>query len=369
MKRVLFFGTYDVGRHPRVRVLQEGFATHGWIVEECNIPLEDTTEDRVALLERPWRAPAAALRVRRSWRILRRRARRTPPPDVVVVGYLGHFDVRLARRLWPNRPIVLDQLAFAADTAVDRRARSQILMNLLERVDRDAMAAADLVVLDTEEAGELVPEGAEHKTVVVPVGSPSAWYKPPSVAPAGPMRVVFFGLYTPLQGAPVIGRAIALLSGTDVEFTMIGRGQDLDATRTLALPNRRVTWLDWVGADTLPEAVAAHDVCLGIFGTGPKGSRVVPNKVYQGAAAGCAVITSNTPVQRAALGNAAIYVAPGEAGALAAAIYRLADDPRRLWAARCAAYERAEVSFRPDAVVTPLLEALEHHIPASSASR
>ena len=51
MKRVLFFGTYDMERHPRVKVLQEGFAAHGWVVEECNIPLEDTTEDRVALLE------------------------------------------------------------------------------------------------------------------------------------------------------------------------------------------------------------------------------------------------------------------------------------------------------------------------------
>ena len=252
---------------------------------------------------------------------------------MVVVGYLGHFDVRLARRLWPNRPIVLDQLAFAADTAVDRRARSRVLVNLLERVDRDAMAAADLVVLDTEESMELLPKGAEHKTVVVTVGSPSAWYKPPKLGPSGPMRVVFFGLYTPLQGAPVIGRAIALLTGVDVEFTMIGRGQDMDATRTLALPNRRVTWLDWVGADQLADVVASHDVCLGIFGTGPKGGRVVPNKVYQGAAAGCAVITSNTPVQRAALADAAIYVAPGDAGALAAAIYRLGDNPRQLWVA------------------------------------
>ncbi len=369
MKRVLFFGTYDMERHPRVKVLQEGFAAHGWLVEECNIPLGDTTEDRVALLERPWRTPAAALRVARSWRILRRRARRTPPPDVVVVGYLGHFDVRLARRLWPNRPIVLDQLAFAADTAVDRRARSRVLVNLLERVDRDAMAAADLVILDTEESMELLPNGAEHKTVVVTVGSPAAWYKPPTLGPPGPMRVVFFGLYTPLQGAPVIGRAIALLTGADVEFTMIGRGQDMDATRTLALPNRRVTWLDWVGADQLADVVASHDVCLGIFGTGPKGGRVVPNKVYQGAAAGCAVVTSNTPVQRAALADSAIYVAPGDAGALAAAIYRLGDNPRQLWVARCAAYEHANSFFRPEVVVMPLLNALEHWIPVRSKSR
>jgi len=52
-----------------------------------------------------------------------------PAPDVVVVGYLGHFDVVLAR--FPVRaagtlrrrkiPIVLDHLVGASDTGRDRR--------------------------------------------------------------------------------------------------------------------------------------------------------------------------------------------------------------------------------------------------------
>ena len=45
-------------------------------------------------------------------------------------------------------------------------------------------------------------------------------------------------------------------------------------------------------AADLPALVAGHDVCLGIFGTGDKALRVVPNKVFQGAAAGCAIVTS-----------------------------------------------------------------------------
>ena len=41
---------------------------------------------------------------------------------------------------------------------------------------------------------------------------------------------------------------------------------------------------------------------------------VVPTKVYQGAAAGCVVVTSDTHPQRAALGEAAVLVPPGDAG-------------------------------------------------------
>ena len=39
--------------------------------------------------------------------------------DAVLVGYLGHFDVLLARRLFRRIPVVLDHLIFAADTAAE----------------------------------------------------------------------------------------------------------------------------------------------------------------------------------------------------------------------------------------------------------
>ena len=73
-------------------------------------------------------------------------------------------------------------------------------------------------------------------------------------------------------------------------------------------------------AANLPALVAGHDVCLGIFGTGDKALRVVPNKVFQGAAAGCAIVTSDTAPQRRALGDAAVLVPPGDPEALAAAL-------------------------------------------------
>jgi glycosyltransferase involved in cell wall biosynthesis len=300
------------------------------------------------------------------WLRLARRARRLPAPDAVVVGYLGHFDVHLARLLFRGVPVVLDHLIGASDTARDRRVRGGFRQRALRILDRAALAAADIVVVDTDEHLAAVPARYRDRGVVVPVGAPQAWFDaghPPDAghpSDAGrsdlALRVVFFGLYTPLQGTPVIGEALGRLTGAPIDVTMVGGGQDLDETRRAASANTRVVWRHWVPAAELPALVAAHDVCLGIFGTGQKARRVVPNKVFQGAAAGCAVVTSDTGPQRRALGGAGVLVPPGDPVALADALRRLAADRATLVRLRAAARERAERSFAAVEIVTPLVD-------------
>lgn len=363
--RVLAFGTYDTATHPRVQVLIDGLRGRGVEVAECNEPLGLDTAARVEMLRQPWKVAGLLIRLASRWTVLARRARRADradPPDAVLVGYLGHFDVLLARRLFPRATVVLDHLIGAADTARDRGESGSVKGRLLARLDRAALRAADVVVVDTEEHLQTLPADVRHKGIVVLVGAPDAWFAagransaPGSTHPPRPVRVIFFGLYTPLQGGPVIGEALALLAKEPaIEVTMVGRGQDLAATRTAAAANPRVRWLDWLAPDDLPAEVAAHDVCLGIFGTGPKALRVVPNKVYQGTAARTAVVTSDTPPQRRVLGDAALLVPPGDPHALAAALRQLAHDPERLEALRSAASRLAAERFTPAQVVTPL---------------
>jgi glycosyltransferase involved in cell wall biosynthesis len=367
--RVLVFGTYDAGAHPRVATLAEGLRECGFEVDECNAPLRLDTAARVAMLRRPWRLPLLGLRIGRSWAALARAARRLPAPDAVVVGYLGLFDVHAARRLFPRVPVVLDHLTGAADTAQDRRLAGRGRRGALRAVDAAALRAADIVLVDTDEHLAALPDRLRDKGLVAAVGAPRAWFdaaRPAELAAgaARPLRVVFFGLYTPLQGAPVIGAALARLAGAPVEVTMVGHGQDEEATRLAAAGNDAVTWRDWVPPAELPDLVAGHDVCLGVFGTGPKALRVVPNKVYQGAAAGCAVLTSDTPPQRRALDGAALFVPPGDAAALADALRRLAGDPDEVRRLRAAARERALDRFTPGRVVAPLADRLRPAVPA-----
>ncbi len=378
--RLVVFGSYDAALHPRVAVLRDGLAAHGWAVEEVNAPLGASTSDKVAAAGSVSAALRLVGRQARSWGHLVRASRGRPAPEVVLVGYLGHADVHLARWCHPSATIALDHLVGLADTVRDRGLAGGLRLRALDLVDRAAVCAADVVVVDTELQAGMLPDSARGRAVVAPVGAQEQWRaagrraagRPPGPGPeqdrpgrqdpvpspmggvGGPaerrpaaLRVVFFGLYTPLQGAPTIGAAIALLRGEPIEFTMIGHGQDLAETRALAEGNPHVRWLDWVDPDELPALVAENEVCLGVFGTGPKAQRVVPTKVYQGMAAGCAVITGDTPAA-GTLGSAVIRVAPGDPHALAGALRQLASDKESRTVARHRARKAAE-QFTPEA--------------------
>jgi glycosyltransferase involved in cell wall biosynthesis len=391
--RITVFGTYDTSMHPRIATIAEGLAANGFDVTECNSPIGLTTADRVNMLAKPWiGGPALVARLASRWTALAVRAFRMPAPDVVVVGYLGHFDVHLARLVFRVRglmtgttrffggwkggrppspgghriPIVLDHLINASDTGKDRRLDGGPRQVLLRMIDAGALRAADVIVMDTDEHLATLPERHRGRAVVVHVGAPTAWYDAGRVAQersgtaeleTGPLRVIFYGLYTPLQGTPTIGAALGKIADADdIEVMMVGRGQDEAETRAAAAANKAVRWLDWVPAPELPALVAEHDVCLGIFGTGEKARRVVPNKVFQGAAAGCAIITSDTAPQRRVFADGAVLVPPGDADALAAALLELARDRERLHELRAAARVLAQKRFAPAQVVTPLLD-------------
>jgi glycosyltransferase involved in cell wall biosynthesis len=367
--RIAFFGTYDERKHPRVQVLREGLTALGHQVEVVNVPLRLSTAQRVQLTSQLWRAPFVTLRLAVTWGRLLVRSRRVRRPDVVVLGYLGHLDVHLARCRWRRAHLVLDHMASLVDTVRDRHIdRSSGLVRILDLTDRAATRQADTVVVDTPEQMASLHAANRAKAVVVPVGASNAWIEagaarelehPASADIKGPLKVVFFGLYTPLHGALTIGSAIAKLAGHNVSWTMIGTGQERGLTEAAADgAAAAVTWVDWVDAAELPAIVADHDVCLGIFGTSPKALRVVPNKVYQGAAAGCAIVTSDTAPQRSALGDAALYVQPGNAAELARAIIQLIDAPGELAERRRAARAIAERHFTPNTVVEGLAAAL-----------
>jgi glycosyltransferase involved in cell wall biosynthesis len=358
---VIAFGTYDAARHPRTAVLVAGLRAHGTKVTELNRPLGFSTAERVRMLQQPWRLPVLAGRLLRRWAGLVgdtvRLRRAEGRPGAVLVGYLGHFDVILARLLYPRSVVVLDHLVFAGDTAADRGAAG-LRVRLLTALDRLAVACADVVVTDTEEHRLMLPDPG--KGVVVLVGAPDAWRaaaSPTLVEPVetdGELSLVFFGLYTPLQGAPVIAEAVrdAVAAGAVLRVTMVGAGQDLPRAREVLAQTPGVTWHDWVEPDELPALVAGHQVCLGIFSDTPKGLRVVPNKVYQGLAAGCVVVTSDTSPQRRAVGESVELVPASDPGALAARLAELCD-PATLAAARARA-ARGRDRIRPQVVTEPL---------------
>ena len=358
--RVLGFGTYDRARHPRAGVLLDGLQESGVQVDELVLPLGFSTAQRFDMLANPWKVSRLVARLATRWAGLVRRRYAAGSPEVVLVGYLGQLDVLLARALFPRAIIVLDLLVLGADTVTDRGHGSRLRLAATGSLDRAAMAAANVIVVDTAAHAMLVPERARTKVVVCPVGAGAAWYdaRKPERATTNPLSVVFYGAHTPLQGTPVIGAALALLetelSQGRLRVTMIGEGQDLVACRRAAGDVPGVTWHGWIEPAELPGIVASHDICLGVFGTTAKGSRVVPHKVFEGAAAGCAIVTSGTAPQRESLGNSAVLVPPGDPAALATVLAHLVSDAALVDRLRLRAAQHADQAYRPRVVAAAL---------------
>jgi len=353
-----------------VQVLIEGLRANGVEVFECNVPLRMRTAQRVALLKQPWRLPQFGWQIFQCWRRLSQQAVRLPEADAVIVGYLGAFDIHLAKQLFPKTPLVLDCMATLGGATLDRgmQGAGDFKTALAQRIDAAAFRLASLVMVDTEEQLQTLPATVRAKGIVVLVGAPGRWLAAGEQAHKSreraksqleqPLKVLFFGNYIPLQGVPVIGEAIAQVKAPLV-VTLIGDGQTRAETeRALGAKKDEIIWKQWVNGDDLPKLVASQDVCLGIFGTTAKAQRVVPNKAYQGVAAGCVVITSDTEPQRRVLGDNVLFVPPGNAHKLAKAIEKLARDRTEVTTYQEKAYTLAREQFTPEAIVKPLLERL-----------
>jgi len=218
---------------------------------------------------------------------------------------------------------------------------------LVAVLDRATLRAADVVLADT----------AAHADYLADLGAPRArlgvWHlgAEPEFQPARPAnpvagRVLFYGRHLPLHGIDTIVAAAARL-GARAEFVVIGGGPERARAEALAREARaRIAWRDEVPLDALPDELARAAVVLGVFGAGRKAAMVVPNKVYQAAAAGRPLVTRDGPALREVLRPEEHCLAcpPGDPDALAAAIGRLLDDPGL--AERLGAAARAHVATR-----------------------
>jgi glycosyltransferase involved in cell wall biosynthesis len=101
-------------------------------------------------------------------------------------------------------------------------------------------------------------------------------------------------------------------------------------------------------------------VALGAFGTGEKAGRVIPHKLWQGLAAGRAVVTGDGPGAREAFedGVHLLFVPRGEPEALADALARLIDSATLRERLGAAGRERARELGAPEAVGKQFTDAM-----------
>jgi glycosyltransferase involved in cell wall biosynthesis len=332
--KVCYFGTYERA-YPRNAQVISCLRGVGVEVEEEHVSVwDDLREGWAAGPGRAGRLLVAEVRLL---------ARRPADIDALLVGYPGHFDLPAARRAARSRPLVFNPLVSLADTLVTDRGRfrpGSLPARALEAIDRRAFRSADRLVADTAAHARFFAQLAGLDEVEVCfVGAEERLFKP-GWGPPEHFTALFVGKLIPLQGVETILAAARLVS--ECRFRIVGSGQ---LAPLLADRPPNVEHVPWVEYGRLPDELRRAGCALGIFGTTAKAQRVIPNKAFQALACGVPLVTADTPAARELLVNeeSALLVPPGDPGALADAVRRLAteaDLAQRIAAGGRAAYER-----------------------------
>lgn len=372
--RICYFGTYERD-YPRNALLIEALQRAGVTVYACHSPVWELQRDKSGV----YRGMAAVLTILRLLLAYLRLAVqyvRLPRHDLVIVGYVGQFDMPLAWLLARLRavPLVFNPLVSLYDTFCDDRGLvkpDSAAGRALHWLDRLACRLADAVLIDTDRHRQYFHEVLgvpQAKLRVVPVGADDRVFVPlPARAPDDLCRVLFVGKLIPLHGVETILRAADLLRDEAFQFTIVGSGQEAGLVQRLCaeLQLGNVTQINWVEYAELPATYARADICLGVFGGSQKAARVIPNKAFQALACARPLITADTPAIRdELLPDADLLVCrPEDPAALAAQIRRLTADPALRSALAERGYRRFLASYGLDALSHTLRNALADLLP------
>ena len=224
--------------------------------------------------------------------------------DFVWVPCFRQRDVVSASK-WAkkkNIPLIFDPLISAYDKQVFERnkfAPTSKAADRLLRWESKLFQLADVLIADTWLHAQYFQEKFNVRSeniFVIPVGAEEQLFKPIANKETGDQskyHVLFYGNFLELHGVDTICEAILQNTNPAIEWTLVGDGpMKAGAIKKCgSLPN--VHFVGWEDCpyESLPTYIHNANLVLGLFGTGDKASRVIPNKVYQAIACGRPVLT------------------------------------------------------------------------------
>jgi glycosyltransferase involved in cell wall biosynthesis len=231
--------------------------------------------------------------------------------DVIFIGGIPQLIMPLVKIRFPRAVLIIDFFISIYDTLVcDRKILSPAnpLCLILKKLDRNALAGADHVIVDTFEHAAYFSGmfGVDRsKMTVVYLEADRRLYSPRIVERPHELRskfiVFFFGAMNPLQGADVILDAARTLENhPNIVFILIGPYEKIKGFEQYRqLTNVRFP-ARWIPQEEIADYIAMSDVCLaGHFNAAvTKASRVIPGKAYSYLAMNRPVIFGENPANR-----------------------------------------------------------------------
>ena len=282
--KICYFGIYNPD-YSRSRVLLKGLRENGAEVIECQI----TPTERF-----------------KYWKLFKGH-RQIKNYDLMIIGYPNTLGLTLLSKLICRKKIVLDAFVSFYDSVIkDRKVYSSYSFRALKYWLLDWLGCkfADVILLDTEAhinyfVKEFGIKGEKFKRIFISCDE-AIFYPQPRLENIDQFLVHFHGTFIPLQGIEYIIKAAKLLEGENIQFNLIGSGQThqmvVDLSRKLKTKN--VNFINFMPQKELVKYMAQADVCLGIFGSTSKATRVIPNKAYEAIAMKKPVITADSPAIR-----------------------------------------------------------------------
>jgi len=250
--------------------------------------------------------------------------------DIVLIGFLGHFLVPIAR-IFTRKPIIFDSFVSIYMTmCLDRKKFNPngILAVLAKWIDKKSCQLADIIICDTNEHIKYFTENYNidpKKFIRLWVGSDESIMHPQSHILEKPNLIHFHGEFQSLHGIETIIAAASLIP--EAHFRLIGKGETRKQCEEIvfSLKLYNVEFMDPVPYEQLPRLMSEAKICLGIFGESIKTQSVIPHKIFEALAVGRPLITADTPASRELLTHKenAYLCNTANAESLAAAIREL----------------------------------------------
>jgi len=304
---------------------------------------------------------------------LEARLKKLSRPDLVWVPCFRQRDVTVASRWSKKRGVRLlfDPLISAYDKQVFEHRKFPPYSFRAKRLhawEKNLFQCAQIVLADTLPHAEyfvkeFVLEAQRVKVVYVGAEEPLFHPAPmPDHSDGSPIEVLFYGSFIKLQAPQVIIEAAKKYSGPPVQWTLLGSGPLRAECEQMAsgLPN--VRFEDPVPYEELPKRIHQADILLGVFDTGAKAGRVIPNKVFQSLASGRPLVTRRSSAYPQTLKNASLgvfWIEAGSAEDLALTVGRLAANALRATEIGCQARHIYETHFSEEQRREQLKQALQ----------